>query len=103
MFRKIRKGNNWKLRWTQKTIYKQLQFDLEKTSINVRSQSLHAEAQRITAVIHIKMEHHQEFYSRRFQRKSNWRLHNWIMTSRSSRRDGTDQAKNNSKINGRSK
>jgi hypothetical protein len=45
MVRKARKRNNWKLGQTQKVVHKQLQFDLQPTNINGRSQSLHAEAQ----------------------------------------------------------
>jgi hypothetical protein len=45
MFRQARERNNWKPGRTQKVIYKQLQFDLQATIINGRSQSLHTEAQ----------------------------------------------------------
>jgi hypothetical protein len=42
MVRQARERNNWKLGRTQKAVYKQLQFDLQATSVNGRSQSLHA-------------------------------------------------------------
>jgi hypothetical protein len=71
MVRQARERNNWKLGRNQKAIYKQLQFDLQATSINRRSQSLHTEAQRITSVIHTTMEHHQKLHSRCLCRKSN--------------------------------
>jgi hypothetical protein len=45
MFRQAREINNWKLGQTQKVIYKQLQFDLQATIVNKKSQSLHTEAQ----------------------------------------------------------
>jgi hypothetical protein len=83
MVRQARERNNWKLGRTQKAVYKQLQFDLETTSVNGRSQSLHVEAQWITLIIHTTMEHHQKLCRRRF-----WRFHNWVTTSRSSREMG---------------
>jgi hypothetical protein len=66
MVRQARERNNWKLGRTQKAVYKQLQFDLHATSVNGRSQSLHAKAQRITSVIHTTMEHHQKLRNRCF-------------------------------------
>jgi hypothetical protein len=45
MVRQARERNNQELGQTQKVVHKQLQFDLQATNINRRSQSLHAEAQ----------------------------------------------------------
>jgi hypothetical protein len=45
MVRQAKQGDNWKLGRTHKTVHKQLQFGLQTTSINKRSQSLHAESQ----------------------------------------------------------
>jgi hypothetical protein len=56
MVTQARERNNWKLERTQKAIYKQLQFNLQTTSINGRSQIMHAKAQRFTSVIHTTME-----------------------------------------------
>jgi hypothetical protein len=44
MVRQVRERNDWKLGRTQKAVYKYFQFDLQTTSINRRSQSLHADA-----------------------------------------------------------
>jgi hypothetical protein len=41
-------------------------FDLKMASINRRSQSLHAEAQRITSVIHTTLQYYKKFHSRCF-------------------------------------
>jgi hypothetical protein len=40
MVKQARQGNNWKLGRTHKAIHKQLQFNLQVTNINGRSQSL---------------------------------------------------------------
>jgi hypothetical protein len=45
MVRQARERNNWKLGRTQKAIYKEIQFYLQGTNINGRSQILHVEAQ----------------------------------------------------------
>jgi hypothetical protein len=45
MVRQARERNNWKLGGTQKAVHKQLQFNLQATSKNGTSQSLHTEAQ----------------------------------------------------------
>jgi hypothetical protein len=66
MVRQARQGDNWKLGQTRKAVHEQLQFNLQMTSINRRIQSLHAEAQRITSVIHTTLEYYQKFCSRRF-------------------------------------
>jgi hypothetical protein len=49
------------------------------------------------------MEHYQKFCSRCFRWESNWRLHAWAATRRSSRRNGANQAKNSIRPNGYSK
>jgi hypothetical protein len=43
--RQARERNKWKLGGTQKAVHKKLQFNLQVTSVNGRSQSLHTEAQ----------------------------------------------------------
>jgi hypothetical protein len=45
MVRQARQGDNWNLGRTGKTVHKQLQFDLQMTNVNIRSQSLHVEAE----------------------------------------------------------
>jgi hypothetical protein len=45
LVRQATERNNWELGQTQKAVHKQLQFDLQATSINKRSQILHVEAQ----------------------------------------------------------
>jgi hypothetical protein len=66
MVKQDRQENNWKLGRTHKVVHKQFQFDLQTTSIDRKGQSLHTEAQRITAVIYTTLEHYQKFCSRRF-------------------------------------
>jgi hypothetical protein len=61
MVKQTRKGNNWKLGGAHKTIYKQLQVDIQAASIYRRSQSLRAATRGDIKSIYPKMEYNQKF------------------------------------------
>jgi hypothetical protein len=63
MVEQIRERNYWKLGRPHKAIYKQLQVNIQATSINRRSQSVCATMRRNTAGIHPKMESYQKLSS----------------------------------------
>jgi hypothetical protein len=64
MVKQVRKGNNWKLGGAHKTIYKQLQVDIQAASIHRRSQSLRTATRGDIKNIYPKVEHNQKFGSR---------------------------------------
>jgi hypothetical protein len=63
MVKQTRKGNNWKLGGAHKTIYKQLQVDIQAASIHRRSQSLRAAMQGDIKSIYPKMEYNKKIGS----------------------------------------
>jgi hypothetical protein len=64
MVKQTRKGNNWKLGGAHKTIYKQLQVNIQAASIDRRSQSLRAATRGDIKSMYSKMEYNQKFGSR---------------------------------------
>jgi hypothetical protein len=55
MVKQTRKGNNWKLEGAHKTIYKQLQVDIQAANTHRRSQSLRAATRGDIKSIYPKM------------------------------------------------
>jgi hypothetical protein len=100
MAKQIRKGNNWKLGGAHKTIYKQLQVDIQAASIHRRSQSPRTATWGDIKNIYPKVEYNKKFGSRSLGWKSNRCIHNRVTTRRPSRRDGQNQAKNCIRSNG---
>jgi hypothetical protein len=59
----IRERDHWKLGRSHEAIYKQLQVDIQATSINRRSQSMCATTRRNLKGVHPKMESYQKLSS----------------------------------------
>jgi hypothetical protein len=57
MVKQTMKGNNWKLGGAHKTIYKQLQVDIQAASIHRRSQSLRVATRGDIKSIYPKVEY----------------------------------------------
>jgi hypothetical protein len=49
-----------KLEWARKAVHKQIQINLHMTSVNQRTQSLHAERWWVTTLIYTALEHNKK-------------------------------------------